>query len=63
MPHGEENYITVCNERWEVTDLPVIDEGIEVNKDDMQHVSALILRPCNCHFNDMPVMLQEQILN
>jgi len=63
MPYGEESFITVCNEGWEVANLPVVDEEIEYDEDKMEYAPTLILRPCSCHVEDLPVVPQEQILN
>jgi len=60
MPHGEETYITVCFEQSELVDFPVEDEEAE---DGFSYISTLVLRPCTCEADDLPVVPQEQILN
>lgn len=60
MPNGEETYITACFEQSECVDFPVEDESSE---EGVSYVSTLVLRPCTCEIEDLPVVPQEQILN
>lgn len=60
MPHGEETYITVCFEQSELVDFPVEDEGTE---EGYSYASTLVLRPCTCEVDNLPVAPQEQVLN
>lgn len=60
MPNGDETYITVCFEQSELVDFPVEDSDAE---DGFSYLSTLVLRPCTCHAEYLPVIPSEQILN
>jgi len=60
MPTGDETYTTVCFEQSERVDFPVEDE---TNDEGFSYVPTLVLRPCTCHAEDLPVIPQEQIMN
>lgn len=60
MPQGEEIYITVCFEQSEIVEFPVEDDTTE---EGFSYLETLVLRPCTCQAEDIPVVPQEQILN
>jgi hypothetical protein len=59
LPTGEEMYTTACFEQTEIVDFPVEAE----NEDGYEHVKMLVIRPCTCYAEYLPVIPQEQILN
>ena len=60
MPHGEETYVTACFEQSECVDFPIEDEASE---EGFSYVPTLVLRPCTCNAENLPVIPEEQILN
>lgn len=60
MPSGDDTFITVCKSNSEVVSF---DRPDDVEDDDAFFGEALILVPCTCNVEDLPVVPQEQILN
>lgn len=59
LPTGEEMYTTACFEQTEIVDFPIEAD----NLDGFEYVKTLVIRPCTCYAEDLPVIPQEQILN
>lgn len=60
MPNGDDMFINVCKSNSEVVSFGKPDD---IEDDDSYFGEALILYPCTCNIDDLPVVPQEQILN
>lgn len=59
LPTGDEIYTTACFEQSEIVDFPVEAD----NEEGFEYVKTLVIKPCTCYVEDLPVIPQEQIMN